>query len=549
MLKIIPLGGLGEIGLNMMVFEYGDTLFVVDAGLMFPEDYMLGVDIVIPNFDYIIKHRHKLSGIVLTHAHEDHIGALPYLLREINAPIFGTPFTLGIVKHKLEEHGVLSSASLHEVSPREKLKLGVFELEFIHVCHSIVDGVGLAIKTPFGLVVHTGDFKISQTSIDGLATDVNRFAQCGEKGVMLLMSDSTNVEREGHAISDQQVGETLAKIIEQSSGRMIVALFASNVTRIQQVIDIVKAKGKKVIFDGRSIKTNVRIAKDFGYIRVPKGMEIDVKQADDFPDDEIVIITTGSQGEPMSALARMASGKHVQIAIKKNDTVVLSSKFIPGNEKAIAKIINSLYRRGADVIYEKISDIHVSGHAFQEGLKRMINLTKPKYFIPIHGEFRHLILHARLAEQQGIPKHRILVAENGQIIEFDENGGRVQEKVVTGRVMIDGKGIGDIGWSVLKERRILSEDGIVAVTMAFDEETGIVLYGPEIISCGFVFETETGYLLEDAKCIILGILEEVESEAPDRIDKIRSGIRKALKEYFYFAIKRHPVILPFIIEI
>ncbi len=549
MLKIIPLGGLGEIGLNMMVFEYGDTLFVVDAGLMFPEDYMLGIDIVIPSFDYIRQHKHKLSGIVLTHAHEDHIGALPYLLREINVPVFGTPFTLGIVKHKLEEHGVLSSASLHEVACGEKLKFGVFELEFIRVCHSIVDGVGLAIKTPFGLVVHTGDFKISQTPIDGLATDVNRFAQCGEEGVMLLMSDSTNVEREGHAISDQKVGETLSKITEQSSGRMIVALFASSITRIQQIIDIAKAKGKKVIFDGRSIKTNVRIAKDFGYIRVPKGTEIDVKQIKDFPDDEIVIITTGSQGEPMSALARMANGRHARIAIKKNDTVVLSSKFIPGNEKAIAKIINSLYRRGADVIYEKISDIHVSGHAFQEGLKLMINLTKPKYFTPIHGEFRHLILHARLAEQQGISKDRILFAENGQIIKFDENGGKVQEKVVTGRVMIDGKGIGDVGWSVLKERRILSEDGIVAVTMAFDEETGIVVYGPEVVSRGFVFETETGHLLEDAKCVILEIIEEVEPEAPDRIDKIRSRIQSDLRDYFYFTIKRHPVIFPFIIAI
>ncbi len=549
MLKIIPLGGLGEIGLNMMVFEYGDTLFVVDAGLMFPEDYMLGVDIVIPDFAYIRKHKHKLSGIVLTHAHEDHIGALPYLLREINVPVFGTPFTLGIVKHKLEEHGVLSTASLHEVSSGEKLKLGVFELEFIRVSHSIVDGVGLAIKTPFGLVVHTGDFKISQTSIDGLATDVNRFAQCGKEGVLLLMSDSTNVEREGHTISDQEVGETLSKITEQSSGRMIVALFASNIFRIQQIIDIAKAKGRKVIFDGRSIKTNVRIAKDFGYIRVPKGLEIDVKQVKDFPDDEIVIITTGSQGEPMSALTRMAGGSHTQIAIKKDDTVVLSSKFIPGNEKAIAKIINSLYRRGADVIYEKISNIHVSGHAFREGLKLMINLTKPEYFTPIHGEFRHLILHARLAEQMGISKDRILFAENGQIIKFDENGGRVQEKVATGRVLIDGKGIGDVGWSVLKERRILSEDGIVAVTMAFDEETGIVVYGPDLVSRGFVFETKTGHLLEDAQCVILEIVEEMAPETPDRTEKIRSMIQKALREYFYFTIKRRPVILTFIVEI
>lgn len=549
MLKIIPLGGLGEIGLNMMVFEYGDTLFVVDAGLMFPEDYMLGVDIVIPSFNYIRKHKHKLSGIVLTHAHEDHIGALPYLLKEINAPVFGTPFTLGIVKHKLEEHGVLSTASLHEVSPYEKLRFGVFELEFIRVCHSIVGGVGLAIKTPFGLVVHTGDFKISQTPIDGLMTDVNRFAQCGKEGVLLLMSDSTNVEREGYAISDQEVGETLSKIIKQGSGRIIVALFASNISRIQQIIDIAKAEDRKIIFDGRSIKTYVRIAKDFGYISIPEGTEIDLKQINDFSDDEIIIITTGSQGEPMSALARMAVGRHMRITIKSDDTVILSSKFIPGNEKAIAKIINSLYRQGADVIYEKISDIHVSGHAFQEGLKHMINLTKPKYFVPIHGEFRHLILHARLAEQVGVSKDRIFFAENGQTLEFDENGGRVQGKVVTGRVLIDGKGIGDVGWSVLKERRILSEDGVVAVNMAFDEETGIVVYGPDIISRGFVFGAETGHLLEDAKCVILEIIEEVEPEVPDRINKIRSRVRSDLREYFYFTIKRHPVIFPFIIEI
>ncbi|MDI6687049.1 MAG: ribonuclease J [Desulfobacterales bacterium] len=549
MLKIIPLGGLGEIGLNMMVFEYGDTLFVIDAGLMFPEDYMLGIDIVIPNFDYIRRHKHKLSGIVLTHAHEDHIGALPYLLREINAPVFGTPFTLGIVKHKLEEHGVLSTSSLHEISPQEKLRFGIFELEFIRVCHSIVGGVGLAIKTPFGLIVHTGDFKISQTPIDGLMTDVNRFAQCGEEGVLLLMSDSTNVEREGYAISDQEVGETLSKIIEQGEGRVIVALFASNISRIQQIIDIAKAKDRKILFDGKSIKTNVRIAKDFGYISIPKGTEIDLKQINDFPDDEIVIITTGSQGEPMSSLSRMASGRHIRLTIKRGDTVVLSSKFIPGNEKAIAKIINSLYRQGADVIYEKISDIHVSGHAFQEGLKQMINLTKPKYFVPIHGELRHLILHARLAEQSGVSKERILFAENGHIIEFDENGGRVREKVVTGHVLIDGKGIGDVGWSVLKERRILSEDGIVAVTMAFDEETGIVVYGPDVVSRGFIFGTETGHLLEDAKCVILEIIEEVEPETPDRIDKIRSRVRSDLRKYFYFTIKRHPVIFPFIIEI
>ncbi len=549
MLKIIPLGGLGEIGLNMMVFEYGDSAFIVDAGLMFPEDFMLGIDYVIPDMNYIKQKKPDILGVVLTHAHEDHIGALPYLLREMNVPIYGTPFTLGVVRKKLEEHGLLSPVLLHEISPREKLELGPFELEFIRVCHSAVDGVGIAIKTPLGIVVHTGDFKISHTSVDGMITDVNKFAQYGEKGVLALLSDSTNVEREGYTISDQEVGDTLGRISAGRTGRIIIGLFASSITRIQQVIDIARAINRKVVFNGRSIETSVNIAKDLGYIRIPEEMEIHIEQVNDFPDKEIVIITTGSQGEPMAALARMATGTHKQIKIKKEDTVILSSKFIPGNEKAITKIINDLYRRGADVIYEKISKIHVSGHAFQEELKLMINLTRPKYFIPIHGEFRHLVLHSRLAKQVGIPEENILLAENGQIIEFDENGGRIQGKVSTGRVLIDGKGVGDVGRSVLKERRNLSEDGLVVVNMAFDEETGIVIYGPEIVSRGFVFETETGHLLEDAKCVVLEIVEEVSPEVPDRAAKIRSKIQKDLRKYFSFTINRRPVILPFILEV
>jgi len=549
MLKIIPLGGLGEIGLNMMVFEYSDSAFIIDAGLMFPEDYMLGIDYVIPDMSYLKQIKSKISGIVLTHAHEDHIGALPLLLKDINVPIFGTPFTLGVVRNKLEKHGFFSPVSLHEISPGEKLKLSPFELEFIRVCHSTVDGVGIAIKTPLGLVVHTGDFKISHTSVDGMITDVNRFARCGEEGVLALLSDSTNVEKEGYTISDQEVGETLTRISAGRKGRIIVGLFASSITRIQQVIDIAMAIDRKVIFNGRSIETTVNIAKELGHINISEEMEVDIKQLNDFPDDEIVVITTGSQGEPMAALSRMAAGAHKQIKIKEEDTVIFSSKFIPGNEKAIASIINNLYRLGADVIYEKISEIHVSGHAFQEELKLMINLTRPKYFIPIHGEYRHLILHARLAEQVGIPKENILVVENGQVIEFTENGGRAGESVLTGRVFIDGKGIGDVGRSVLKERRNLSEDGLVVVNMAFDEETGIVIYGPEIVSRGFVFETETGHLLEDAKCVILEIVEEVGPEVPDRVNKIRSKMQKDLRKYFSFTIRRRPVILPFILEI
>lgn len=548
-LKIIPLGGLGEIGLNMMVFEYGKTLFVVDAGLMFPEDYMLGIDYVIPDMDYLKQSKLKVSGIILTHAHEDHIGALSYLLKEINAPVFGTPFTLGLVRHKLEEKNLLSSAALHEVFPGEKLKLGAFEIEFIRVGHSVVDGVGLAINTPIGLIVHTGDFKISYSSIDGMLTDVNRFALCGKEGVLALLSDSTNVEKEGYTISDKEISDTLARIMEGKRGRIIIALFASNITRIQHIVNIAREREKKIVISGRSIEISVNIARDLGYLSVPEGMEIGIDQIGDFPDDEIIMVTTGSQGEPMSALARMASGTHKQIKVKKEDTVILSSKFIPGNEKAIANIINRLYKRGADVIYEKISEIHVSGHAFREELKLMINLTKPKYFIPIHGEYRHLTLHARLAEQVGILHENVILAENGQIIKFDESGGRIEERVTTGRVLVDGKGIGDVGRSVLKERRLLSEHGLVVVNMAFDEETGIVVYGPEIVSKGFVFETETGHLVKDAQCVILEIVEEIGPDVPGRVDKIRKKIKSDLKNYFFFTIGRRPVIIPFIIEV
>ena len=548
-LKIIPLGGLGEIGLNMMVFEYGKTLFVVDAGLMFPEDYMLGIDYVIPDMDYLKQSKLKVSGIILTHAHEDHIGALSYLLKEINAPVFGTPFTLELVRHKLEEKNILSSAALHEIFPGEKLKLGAFEIEFIRVGHSVVDGVGLAIDTPIGLIVHTGDFKISHSSINGMLTDVNRFARCGEKGVLALLSDSTNVEKEGYTISDKEISDTLARIMEGKKGRIIIALFASNITRIQHIVNIAREREKKIVISGRSIEISVNIARELGYLSVPEGMEIGIDQISDFPDDEIIMVTTGSQGEPMSALARMASGTHKQIKVKQEDTVILSSKFIPGNEKAIANIINRLYKRGADVIYEKISEIHVSGHAFREELKLMINLTKPKYFIPIHGEYRHLTLHARLAEQVGILHENVILAENGQIIKFDESGGCIEESITTGRVLVDGKGIGDVGRSVLKERRLLSEHGLVVVNMAFDEETGIVVYGPEIVSKGFVFETETGHLVKDAQCVILEIVEEIGPDVPGRVDKIRKKIKSDLKNYFFFTIGRRPVIIPFIIEV
>jgi ribonuclease J len=549
MLKIIPLGGLGEIGLNMMVFDYGDTLFVVDAGLMFPEDYMLGVDFVIPDMDYLRQNQSRVAGIVLTHAHEDHIGALPYLLKDLKAPVFGTPFTLGLVRQKLEEYDRLGSTALHSILPDEKLKLGPFTLEFIRVGHSVLDGVGIAIQTPLGRIIHTGDFKIGYGSSDGMATDVNKFAKFGEAGVLALLSDSTNVEREGYPISDKEIYETLTQITTGSSGRVIVALFASNIARIQIILDIARANGKRIIFDGKSIEASVRIARELGYLNTADNKIIQIDEIADHDDEEIIIITTGTQGEPMSALARMSAGTHKQIKIKKGDTVVLSSKFIPGNEKAIAKIINNLYRKGADVIYEKISDIHVSGHAFREELKLMIKLTQPQYFLPVHGEYRHLILHSRLAKEVGIPEENILLADNGQIIEFDKNGGRINGRIPTGRVLVDGKGVGDVGRSVLRERRALSEEGMVAVTMAFDEETGVVVYGPEIVSRGFVFETESGHLLEDAQCVVLEVVEEITPEVANRVDKIRSRMKTALRQYFFFTIGRRPVILPFIMEV
>jgi ribonuclease J len=548
MLRIVPLGGLGEIGLNMMVFECGESRIIVDAGLMFPEDYMLGVDFVIPDMAYLRQHPSRVHGIVLTHAHEDHIGALPFLLREIDAPIFGTPFTLGLVRQKLEEMDVGAPAGMQVISCDQPLPLGLFTLEFIRVGHSVVDGVGIAIDTPEGLVVHTGDFKISRVA-DGRGTDVDKFSRCGERGVLALLSDSTNIEREGATAPDSRIGETLAQIVEKSPGRIIVALFASNIGRIQMIVDIARQAGRKVIISGRNIEASAEIAKGLGYLQVPRGLEVSIDLVQDYPDDKTVIVTTGSQGEPMSALARMASGTHKQIKIKPGDTVVLSSKFIPGNERAIAKIIDNLYRRGADVIYEKISDIHVSGHAFREELKQMIQLTRPKHFIPVHGEYRHLLLHARLARDMGLDERHVLLAENGQVIKFEGGVGRLGECVETGRVLIDGKGVGDVGRAVLKERRVLSEEGVVAITMALDEATGIITYGPEIVSRGVVFETETGHLLQDAHCVVLEVVEELPPETPNRVERMRARIQTALRQYFFYTIGRRPVILPFIMEV
>ncbi len=549
MVKIIPLGGLGEIGLNMMVIEYEDAMFIIDAGLMFPEEYMLGVDIVIPAMDYIRENRHKVQGIIITHAHEDHIGALPYLLKEIRIPVYGTAFTLGIVRNKLVEFELNTYIDLNLVNPGETLSIEPFDIEFVRVSHSTIDGVGLAIKTPEGVIVHTGDFRISHHADKMKNTDISSFARFGEEGVLALLSDSTNVEVEGYTMSEQEVARNLEKLISAAESRVIVALFASNVSRIQQVVDIAIRNQRKVIFNGRSMEQIINVAANLGHIQCPPNTILDIKQIGKYKDDELVIITTGSQGEPMSALARMASGIHKHIKIKKGDRVILSSKYIPGNEKAIANIINKLYRRGADVVCSKIADIHASGHAHQEELKLMLNLTKPEYFIPIHGEYRHLVVHARLAEKLGLPRENVLVAEDGKVISFDKGIVSMEEKVHTGRILVDGKGIGDVGRSVLKERRELSEGGLVVVTMIIDEETGVVLYGPELISKGFVFDSATGYLVDDAQCVILEIVEEIEVGLESRVEMIRKKLKRALKQYFVFAINRRPLIVPIILEV
>jgi len=549
MLKIIPLGGLGEIGLNMMVIEYDDVMFIIDAGLMFPEEYMLGVDIVIPVMDYIRENRDKIHGIIVTHAHEDHIGALPYLLKEIRLPVYGTAFTLEVVRNKLVEFDLNQYVDLNLVNPGETLSIEPFEIEFIRVSHSTIDGVGLAIKTPEGVIIHTGDFRINIDADKMKNTDVLSFAKFGEKGVLALMADSTNAEVEGYTSPEHEVAKNLEKLIAAASGRVIIALFASNVSRIELLIDIAIRCHRKVVFNGRSIEQIIAVADKLGHINCPPNTILDIKQINKYRDDEVLIITTGSQGEPMSSLVRMSSGMHKHIKIKKGDNVILSSKDIPGNEKAIAGIINKLYRRGADVVYSKIAHIHTSGHAHKEELKLMFNLIRPEYFIPIHGEYRHLVVHARIVEKLGLPRKNVIVAEDGNIIVFDKDGGRIEGHVHTGRILVDGKGIGDVGRSVLKERRELSEGGLVVVTIVIDEETGHVLYGPELISKGFIFDSITGHLIDDAQCVILEILEEIDPETKNRIDLFRKKMQKALKQYFAFTINRRPLIVPVIIEV
>lgn len=547
-LRITPLGGLGEIGLNMMAYEHGDDIIVVDCGLMFPEPSMLGIDLVIPDISCLRDKGDRIRGIFLTHGHEDHIGALPFILPDIPAPVYGTALTIGFVREKLKEYDLDTRVDLRVVKPRDTVSVGDFSVEFIRVAHSIVDGCGLAIRTPEGMIIHTGDFKLDQTPVDGQLTDLSTLSRYGEEGVLALLSDSTNVEREGYTVSERYVGEAFDEIFPQCAGRIIVAAFSSNIHRVQQVVDSAARCGRKVLLNGRSMLANVQIARDLGYLRIPDDLLMDLKELPRLPKEEVCMITTGSQGEPMSALTRIAMDDHKQIKLERGDTVILSSRFIPGNEKTISDLINHLYRRGAEVFHEKVSEVHVSGHASQEELKLMINLTRPRFFVPIHGEYRHLVNHSRLARKVGIDPERCILAVNGDVVTFADGRAEITDTVESGRVFVDGKGIGDVGTIVLKDRKHLSEDGMVVVIIAINQGTGEIIYGPDIVTRGFVFEDESQEYLDETKKIVLDTLAGVNLEVMADLNEVKMEVRRVLRRFFNKTIERRPVILPVILE-
>lgn len=548
-LKVIPLGGLQEIGKNITAFEYDEDIIVVDCGLAFPEDDMLGIDLVIPDISYLMKNKEKIRGIILTHGHEDHIGGMPYLLKEINVPVYGTRLTNGLLALKLEEHGLLEVTRLENVEAGETVQLGAFKVEFIHSTHSIADAVSLALHTPVGVIIHTSDFKIDYTPIEGKPIDLARFAELGNKGVLLLMCDSTNVERTGFTMSERTVGETFEEIFINAKSRIIVASFASNVHRIQQVIDASCKFNRKVTVVGRSMVNVVKVAMELGYLNVPEGTMIDVDMIDKYPPERIVIITTGSQGEPMSALSRMAASEHRKVEIEPGDLIIISASPIPGNEKPIFRVINELFKKGADVIYESLADVHVSGHACQEELKLMHNLTKPKYFMPVHGEYRHLKQHANLANNLGMPMENIFMMENGKVLELTSDSAKINGCVTSGRVLVDGLGVGDVGSIVLRDRKLLSQDGLIVVVLTTEKESGQLVAGPDIISRGFVYVREAEDLIENAREIIKKSIIKCDGKNKNDWSAKKGQIKDDLREYLFERTKRKPMILPIIMEI
>ena len=549
-LKIIPLGGLHEVGKNITVFEYEDEIIVVDCGLSFPEDDMLGIDLVIPDISYLVKNQEKIKGMIITHGHEDHIGSIPYFLKQINIPIYAPRLAVGLIKNKLEEHKLLRSTKLVEVVQGQTISLGkYFNVEFIRSTHSIPDSVMLAITTPVGTILHTGDFKVDYTPIDGKMMDLGRIAELGNQGILALMSDSTNAERKGFTMSESSVGEVFDKLFIHCTKRIVVATFASNVHRVQQIVNAAVKYGRKIAVCGRSMINMITTARELGYIDCPEDLFIDIDMIGTYNDEQLVIITTGSQGETMSALTRMAAGEHKKVKITPNDLVIISANPIPGNEKFVSKVIDDLMQIGAEVVYSALADVHVSGHACQEEQKLMIALTKPKYFIPVHGEYRQLMAHAETAASMGIQPKNILLMSNGRILEIDQDEAKFNGTVQSGRVLVDGLGVGDVGNVVLRDRQHLSQDGLIIIVLTMDSNTGEVVAGPDVISRGFVYVKESETLMDDVKSVVRHEIKKCEEKEIRDWSTIKSTVRENLKDYIFTKTKRNPMIIPIIMEI
>lgn len=548
-LRIIPLGGLGEIGKNITAIEYEDEIIVIDCGISFPDEDMYGIDLVIPDIKYLLDNKDKVKGLFLTHGHENSIGAIPYILKQINMPVYGTKLTIGLVESKLKEHDMLSKTNLIPISPGESIKLNKLIIEFIRVTHSIAESCALAIHTPIGIVLHTGDFKIDYTPIDGKVMDLNRIAQLGQEGILLLMADSTNVERAGHSLSEKIIGETLNRIISNANGRVIVATFASNIHRMQQIADASMMYNRKIVFSGRSMENISNVAMDLGYLHIPEESIVGIEDLNRYPSDKITIITTGSQGEPMAGLSRIAYGSHRHISIEQDDLFIISASPIPGNDKLVSRVINQLYRKGVEVIYEDLEDIHVSGHAYKEELKLIHTLVKPKYFMPVHGEYRHLKHHSDLALKLGMDKSNVFTLETGQVLEISQDKAIATEKVHTGVVFVDGIGVGDVGNIVLRDRRDLARDGMVTIVVAINKETYSIVSGPDIITRGFIYARESEGLIKKIKDVAK---EEIEICLENNIIEwqvLKSGVRKSVEQLLYHKTKRRPSVFPIIMEV